>query len=98
MQRRRRWPIAEKIRLVEETMQPGMSVSYLARASRRPSQLLPWSRGHQALQLAPPSFQVTDTVLADDIFVSLDRLRAASAFVAGASLPVSGSLDLIVFA
>ena len=31
VQRRRRWPIAEKIRLVEETMQPGMSVSYVAR-------------------------------------------------------------------
>jgi hypothetical protein len=33
VQRRRRWPTAEKIRLVEETMQPGMSVSYVARRS-----------------------------------------------------------------
>ena len=31
VQRRRRWPTAEKIRLVEETMQAGMSVSYVAR-------------------------------------------------------------------
>jgi transposase-like protein len=31
VQRHRRWPTAEKIRLVEETMQPGMSVSYVAR-------------------------------------------------------------------
>jgi transposase len=31
VERRRRWPTAEKIRLVEETMQPGMSVSYVAR-------------------------------------------------------------------
>ena len=31
VQRRRRWPTAEKIRLVEEMMQPGMSVSYVAR-------------------------------------------------------------------
>jgi hypothetical protein len=30
VQRRRRWPTAEKIRLVEETMQSGMSVSYVA--------------------------------------------------------------------
>jgi transposase len=30
VQRRGRWPIAEKIRLVEETMQPGMSVFYVA--------------------------------------------------------------------
>ena len=39
VQRRRRWPTAEKIRLVEETMQPGMSVSYVAPASGRCSQL-----------------------------------------------------------
>jgi hypothetical protein len=31
----------------------------------------------QALQLAHPSFQLTDTARADDIFVSLDRLQAA---------------------
>jgi transposase len=31
VQRRRRCPTAEKIRLVEETIQPGMSVSYVAR-------------------------------------------------------------------
>jgi hypothetical protein len=30
----------------------------------------------QALQLAHPSFQLTDTARADDIFVSLDRLQA----------------------
>ena len=40
VQRRRRWPTAEKMRLVEETMQPGMSVSYVARrASVAPSLL-----------------------------------------------------------
>ena len=31
VQRRRHWSTAEKIRLVEEAMQPGMSVSYVAR-------------------------------------------------------------------
>jgi transposase len=44
VQRRRRWPTAEKIRLVEETMQPGMSVCYVARHPRRPQ---------FAVQLAP---------------------------------------------
>ena len=40
VQRRRRWPTAEKIRLVEETMQPGMSVSDAAwRAGVAPSLL-----------------------------------------------------------
>ena len=56
VQRRRRWPIAEKIRLVEETMQPGMSVSYVARrAGVAPSLLFNWRRrmlegGLQAVQ------------------------------------------------
>ncbi len=40
IQRRRRWPIAEKIRLVEETMQRGMSVSYVAESGRHPPSLL----------------------------------------------------------
>ena len=56
VQRRRRWPIAEKIQLVEETMQPGMSVSYVARrAGVAPSLLFNWRRrmlegGLQAVQ------------------------------------------------
>lgn len=33
VQRRRRWTTAEKVRMVEEAMQPGMSVSYVARAA-----------------------------------------------------------------
>ncbi len=50
VQRRRRWPTAEKIRLVEETMQPGMSVSYVAqRAGVAPSLLFNW-RGLQAVE------------------------------------------------
>ena len=56
VQRHRRWPTAEKIRLVEETMQPGMSVSYVARrAGVAPSLLFNWRRrmlegGLQAVQ------------------------------------------------
>jgi transposase len=56
VQRRRRWSAAEKVRLVEETMQPGMSVSYVARrAGVAPSLLFKWRRlmlegGHQAVQ------------------------------------------------
>jgi transposase len=45
VQRRRRSPSAEKVRLVEETMQPGMSVSYVARrAGVAPSLLFNWRR------------------------------------------------------
>ena len=44
VQRRRRWPTAEKIRLVEETMQPGMSVSSGPASGRRSSLLFNWRR------------------------------------------------------
>lgn len=45
VQRRRRWSVSEKIRLVEEAMQPGMSVSFVARrAGISPSQLFAWKR------------------------------------------------------
>src|SRR3954468_745598 len=46
VQRRRRGSPAEKVRLVEETLQPGMSVSFVARrAGIAPSQLFAWKRG-----------------------------------------------------
>jgi transposase len=56
VQRRRRWSTAEKVRLVEEAMQPGMSVSFVARqAGVSPSQLFAWKRrmledGYAAVQ------------------------------------------------
>ena len=45
VQRRRRWSAAEKLRLVEEAMQPGSSVSTVARqAGVSPSQLFGWRK------------------------------------------------------
>ncbi|MGH2803321.1 MAG: IS3 family transposase [Thermoleophilaceae bacterium] len=45
VQRRRRWSVAEKIRLVEETLQPGTSVSFVARKhGLSPSLLFNWRR------------------------------------------------------
>ncbi|MDE2365289.1 MAG: IS3 family transposase [Hyphomicrobiales bacterium] len=45
VQRRRRWSAAEKVRLVEEATQPGLSVSFVARrAGIAPSQLFAWKR------------------------------------------------------
>jgi transposase len=45
VQRRRRWSTYEKVRLAEEVMQPGMSVSFVARqAGISPSQLFAWKR------------------------------------------------------
>src|ERR1700750_556219 len=45
VQRRRRWSTSEKVRMVEEAMQPGMSVSYVAlRHGVAPSLLFAWKR------------------------------------------------------
>lgn len=68
VQRRRRWSAAEKVRLVEETMQPGSSVSFVARRTGiSPSLLFRWKRrmvegGHEAVQ-------------ADEDVVGASRLR-----------------------
>ncbi len=56
VQRRRRWTTAEKVRLVEEAVQPGSSVSFVARrAGVSPSLLSRWKRrmpegGHEAVR------------------------------------------------
>ncbi len=60
VQRRRLFSTAQKIRLVEESMQPGMSVSQVARqADTSPSMLFNWRRrmlegGFQAVQADEP--------------------------------------------
>ena len=56
VQRRRRWSTAEKVRLVEEAVQPGSSVSFVARRyGLSPSLLFSWKRrmlegGREAVQ------------------------------------------------
>ena len=68
VQRRRRWSVAEKVRLVEETMQPGHSVSLVARrAGIAPSQLFAWKR--RMLEGG------TVAVQADDDVVAASRIR-----------------------
>ncbi|EHJ48855.1 transposase IS3/IS911 family protein [Solidesulfovibrio carbinoliphilus subsp. oakridgensis] len=45
MVERRRWPLAEKLRIVEESSRPGMSVSYVARQyGVAPSLLFRWRK------------------------------------------------------
>jgi len=45
VQRRRRWSVAEKLQMVEESELPGMTVSYVARKyGVSPSQLFSWRR------------------------------------------------------
>ena len=68
VQRRRRWTTSEKIRLVEEAMQPGMSVSYVARkAGVSPSLLFSWKR-----RMLEGGFEA---VRADEEVVGSSRLR-----------------------
>ena len=43
VQRRRRWTASEKVRMVEETFEPGMTVSLVARRVA-PNQLFTWRR------------------------------------------------------
>lgn len=45
VQRRRRWTASEKVRIVEETFEPGMTVSLVARRHGvAPNQLFTWRR------------------------------------------------------
>ena len=45
IQRRRRWTALEKVRMVEETFEPGMTVSLVARQHGvAPNQLFTWRR------------------------------------------------------
>jgi transposase len=45
VQRRRRWTAAQKMRIVEETLEPGASVNEVARRHEvAPNQLFPWRR------------------------------------------------------
>src|SRR6476620_3090344 len=49
VQRRRRWSAAEKVRLVEEAMQPGMSVSFVARQAAIVYIVRPFVSGRQPM-------------------------------------------------
>ena len=68
VQRRRRWLAAEKLRLVEEAMQPGSSISLVARqAGVAPSQLFGWRK--RMLEGGQAAIQ------ADEDVVGASRLR-----------------------
>lgn len=68
VQGRRRWSTAEKVRMVEEAMQPGMSVSYVARRHGvAPSLLFGWKR-----RMLEGGFQA---VAADEDVVGSSKVR-----------------------
>jgi transposase len=92
VERRRRWSLAEKQRLVEASLEPGASVSAIAReAGVHPGQLYGWRRqlriaspiGFAAVQIAPEKTQA--------------RLSGPGAieieFVTGARMRITGAVD-----
>ena len=72
VQRRRRWSVAEKIEIVEETDQPGMSVSYVARKHGiSPSQPFKWRKLYREGALS--AIEANETVVASRKSVQQDR-------------------------
>ena len=96
VQRRRRWSAAEKEQLVAATLEPGASVSALARAAGiAPRQLYGWRRqlcarasaaaGFVAVQMAEPS----TAGLPGSGLIEIN-------FAGGARMRVAGAVDLAV--
>jgi transposase len=90
VERRRRWSWAEKQRLVTASLEPGASVSAIAREARiHPSQLYGWRRqlrgalqtGFAAVQIAPDaaSAGVTGSGAIEIEFASGARMRITGA-------------------
>jgi len=80
VQRRRRWSIAEKIRMVQECEQPGMSVSYVARKyDIAPNLLFRWRRlmregGLSAIQANEPVIGASEVRRLKNRIRELERL------------------------
>ena len=80
VQRRRRWSVAEKIRLVEETLQPGMSVSFVARThGLSPSLLFKWRQrmaagGREAVRVDDEVIGATRVRQLEERIRALERL------------------------
>src|SRR5262249_13972324 len=79
VQRRRRWTASEKVRIVEETFEPGMTVSLVARRHGiAPNQLFTWRRlvaqgaltaagsGEEVPGLAEPGARAATTARQED--------------------------------
>ena len=80
VQRRRRWSVAEKIRIVQECEQPVMSVSYVARKyDLAPNMLFRWRRlmregGLSAIQANEPVIGASEVRQLKNRIRELERL------------------------
>jgi len=91
VQRRRRWSAAEKQQLVEATLEPGASVSAVAReAGVHPSQLFGWRR--QMRSATPISFAPV-RVAEETSAATLAGCGTIEIELAGARMRISGAVD-----
>jgi len=92
VERRRRWSVAEKQQLVGATLEPGASVSAIARgAGIHPSQLFGWRRQMRAT--APTGFapvRIAGVAPSTDL-IGLGTIEIE--FAAGARMRISGAVD-----
>jgi transposase len=102
---RRRWPSEEKRRIVQETLQPGVSVAQIAqRHALNANQLFTWRRLYYAGRLGPVT-KLLPVAIADERLVEAVNVVGASAaplvgrieikLIKG-SLSLTGSVDLVV--
>ena len=89
VQRRRRWSTAEKLRLVEEAMQPGSSVSFIARRyGISPSLLFTWKR--RMLEGGREAVQADEDVVGTSRVRELEkRVREIAPELTGHGLPLA---------
>ena len=95
VERRRRWSSAEKQQLVSASLEPGASVSAVAReAGIHPGQLYGWRRKLRAS--LPVGF--TPVRIAPEVSPSgpADRGTIEIEFATGARMRVSGAMDAVV--
>jgi transposase len=92
VERRRRWSSAEKQRLVAASLEPGASVSALARnAGVHPGQLYGWRR---QLRAASPSGFAAVQIAADTAQAGLSAAGMIEIeFAAGARMRIAGAVD-----
>ena len=90
VERRRRWSAAEKRQLVARTLEPGASVSAVAReAGIHPSQLFGWRRQMRAP--APTGFAAVQIAGVASDLVGLGTIEIE--FAAGARTRIAGAVD-----
>jgi transposase len=95
VERRRRWNVAEKEQLVAATLEPGASVSAVARtAGIHPSQLYGWRRQLCSRPNAAPAFAAV-RVAAEPALMALPGAGLIEIeFAGGARMRITGAVDV----